>query len=262
MLLAIDVGNTNIVLGVFARDELLASWRLTTHPLRTADEYAVIFERLLAQHDLTMRRIGGMSLASTVPPHASTFRELSERYLHVPTVVVSSQIETGIRLAVDSPNEVGADRIVDALAAWKLYRTPAVVVDFGTATTFDAVSANGELLGTAIAPGFLTSMEGLYQSAAKLQRIEFQPPTAAIGRDTVSAIRSGWIYGYVGLVEGLVGRIRAELGGDPFVIATGGLAELVVQETRVVDVTDPHLTLQGLRLIYDLNAEAASDGLR
>ncbi len=254
MLLAIDVGNTNIVLGVFEGDRVVASWRLTTHPVRTADEYAALLRTLLEQRGLSMSQVLGVSLASTVPPLTGTFRELSERYLDVPPVVVSAEIETGVRLAVDSPAEVGADRIVDALAAWKLYRTPAIVVDFGTATTFDAVTAAGELLGTAIAPGFLTSMEGLYAHAAKLQRIEFRRPDAAIGRNTTAAMRSGWAYGYVGLVEGLVARIKRELGGDPMVIATGGLAELVVQETDVVDVTDGYLTLHGLRLIHELNA--------
>jgi type III pantothenate kinase len=182
------------------------------------------------------------------------------RYLRVNPLVVSAQIETGIAVAVDSPAEVGADRIVDALAAWKLYRVPAIVVDFGTATTFDAVSADGALIGTAIAPGFLTSMEGLYTHAAKLQRIEFQPPTSAIGRNTVDAMRSGWVYGYVGLVEGLVQRIKSELGGEPVVIATGGLAELVVSATEIVDFVDPGLTLKGLRLIYALNTAERRDG--
>ena len=255
MLLAIDVGNTNIVIGVFEGELLAASWRLTTHPVRTADEYAALMRTLLEQRGLEINRVAGVSLASTVPPLTSTFRELAARYFRVTPLIVSSQIRTGVRIAVDSPEEVGADRIVDALAAWRLYETPAVVVDFGTATTFDAISAAGELLGTAIAPGFLTSMEGLYAHAAKLQRIEFQSPGTAIGRNTVAAMRSGWIYGYVGLVEGLVTRIKAELGGNPLVIATGGLADLVVRETRIVDVTDGNLTLQGLRLIYDLNHE-------
>src|SRR5581483_579937 len=238
---------------MFEGEQLRASWRLNTHPPRTADEYAALVRTLLEHRGLSMELVHGVSVASTVPALSSTFREMSMRYFRLTPVVVSAQIRTGVTLAVDSPAEVGADRIVDALAAWVLYRTPALIVDFGTATTFDAVGEDGSLLGTAIAPGFLTSMEGLYANAAKLQRIEFQRPSVAIGRNTVAAMRSGWVYGYVGLVEGLLRRMKAELGGDPFVIATGGLAELVVQETDVFDVTDPNLTLQGLRMIYELN---------
>lgn len=262
LLLAVDVGNTNVKLGAFRGAELVADWRLQTDPRRMADEYAALLSVLLERRGLCFDDIAGVSLSSTVPALVSTFRELADTYLRrdCPFLVVSATANTGVTIAIENPREMGADRIVDALAAARLYSLPAIIVDFGTATTFDAVDAQGRLLGTAIAPGFLTAMEGLFQRAAKLSRIDrpaprslVHRPEAAIGRSTQAALRSGWVYGYVGLVEGLVGRIKAELGGQALVIGTGGLAADVLVETSVVDVHDPLLTLKGLRLFYELN---------
>jgi type III pantothenate kinase len=262
VLLAVDVGNTNLKLGVFAGGDgaLVAHWRLRTDAHRTADEYAALLAFLLERQQLSFADVGGVSLSSTVPALAPILRELVDRYVgpECPFVEVSASANTGITIAIDNPREMGADRIVDALAAARLYRLPAIIIDFGTATTFDTVDAEGRLLGTVLAPGLMTAMDGLFQRAAKLSRIELQPPTEVVGRNTVSALRSGWVYGYVGLVEGLVARIKRELRTNAFVIATGGLAELILAETDVADAHDPLLTLKGLQLFYALNAPAGT----
>ncbi len=265
MLLAVDIGNTNVKLGLFRGEELVANWRLETDRLRMSDEYAAMLLVLLQHARLKIDDISGVSLSSTVPAMVPVMRELADRYLcpGIPFLQVSSDARTGVTVAIDNPREMGADRIVDALAASRLYSLPAIIIDFGTATTFDSVDAEGRLLGTAIAPGFETSMEGLFQRAAKLSRVarvELQRPREAIGRNTQAALRSGWVFGYVGLVEGLVARIKAELGGRALVIGTGGLASEVIAETSVIDVHDPLLTLKGLRLFYELNAPSAKDG--
>jgi type III pantothenate kinase len=256
LLLAIDVGNTNIKLGTFKDQELTAHWRLATDTQRMPDEYAALLDWILARRGLHFRDILGVSLSSTVPAMVPILREVVTRYLRpgCAMVEVSPKANIGIRIAIDNPAEMGADRIVDAIAAAELYQLPAIIVDFGTATTFDTVDGQGQLLGTALAPGLRTAMDGLFQRAARLSRIELEPPKRAIGRNTVDALRSGWVYGYVGLVEGLVSRIKAELG-DPetFVIATGGLADYVVPETHIFNVHDPMLTLKGLRLFYERN---------
>jgi len=259
-LLAVDIGNTNIKLGTFDGDQLTANWRLETDAVRMPDEYAVLLDWLLRRRDLTFADIRGVSLSSTVPAMVPVFRELVKNYLPPSSqlIEVKASGNTGITIAIDNPGEMGADRVVDALAASELYRLPAIIIDFGTATTFDAVDADGRLLGMSLAPGLRTAMDGLFQRAARLSRIELAPPHEVIGRNTVSALRSGWVYGYVGLVEGLVSRIKAELGPDALVIATGGLAEYVVSETRVVDVHDPTLTLKGLRLYYERNVQCQS----
>jgi type III pantothenate kinase len=260
VLLAIDVGNTNLKLGAFDGETLLAHWRLRTDAQRTADEYAALLAFLLERRGLSFADVDAVSLSSTVPALAPILRELVARYVDAacPFVEVSAQRRTGITIAIENPSEMGADRIVDALAAARLYRLPAIIIDFGTATTFDTVDAEQRLLGTVLAPGLMTAMDGLFQRAAKLSRIELQPPSEVIGRTTVSALRSGWVYGYVGLVEGIVTRLKAILGPTTLVIATGGLADLVLAETDVADVHDPLLTLKGLRLFYELNAPAAS----
>lgn len=257
LLLAVDIGNTNVKLGTFDGDQLTATWRLETDARRMPDEYAALLDWLLAQKRLGFGDIAGVSLSSTVPAMVPVMRELVANYLRPDArlVVVRHTGHTGVTIAIDNPGEMGADRIVDALAAATLYRVPAIIVDFGTATTFDAVDRDRRLLGTALAPGLRTAMDGLFQRAARLSRIELEQPNEVIGRNTVSALRSGWVYGYVGLVEGLVRRIKRELGDDSLVIATGGLADYVVAETDVVDVHDPTLTLNGLRLYYELNAE-------
>lgn len=256
MLLAIDVGNTNIKLGAFVGEELSATWRLETDAVRMPDEYAVLLDWLLHRRGLSFSHIDGISMSSTVPAMVPIFKQLAETYLpeRTPFIEVRATGNTGVVVAIDNPSEMGPDRIVDALAAIHLYRVPAIIVDFGTATTFDAVDAEGRLLGMSLAPGLRTAMDGLFQRAARLSRVELEPPREVIGRNTVAALRSGWVYGYVGLVEGLVSRIKAELGGDALVIATGGLADYILPETTIVDVYDPMLTLKGLRLYFERNA--------
>jgi type III pantothenate kinase len=257
MLLAIDIGNTNVKLGTFDGDQITATWRLETDTRRMPDEYAALLDWLLAQRGLKFADVEGVSLSSTVPAMVPIFRELVANYLPsaCPLVEVRATGNIGITITIENPQEMGADRIVDALAAAELYRLPAIIVDFGTATTFDAVDREGRLLGTALAPGLRTAMDGLFQRAARLSRIELEQPTEVIGRNTVAALRSGWVYGYVGLVEGLVTRIKAKLGDDSLVIATGGLADYILAETSIADVHDPTLTLKGLRLYYDRNVQ-------
>ncbi|MBI4492202.1 MAG: type III pantothenate kinase [Chloroflexi bacterium] len=258
MLLAIDIGNTNIVLGVFSGDRLVGHWRLSTDAEKMPDEYAVLVRTLLEHEGRRTSEVDGVCIASVVPPLTATFRELAERYFKLVPIVVNADLESGVKIATDFPREVGADRIANAAAALKVHSVPAIVVDFGTATTFDAISSEGELLGTAIAPGFLAAMEGLYRHAAQLHHVELRAPRTAIGRNTAEALRSGAIYGYVGLVEGLVHRMRLEMGGNPLVIATGGVAPMVISETSVFDVHDPELTLHGLRLIHGLNVASGA----
>jgi type III pantothenate kinase len=260
LLLAVDIGNTNVKLGAFDGAELTATWRLETDAVRMPDEYAVLLDWLLQRRGLTFNDIGGISMSSTVPAMVPTIRELVQNYFQ-PTcelVEVKATGNTGVTIAIDNPGEMGPDRIVDALAVAELYRLPAIIVDFGTATTFDAVDREGRLLGMSLAPGLRTAMDGLFQRAARLSRIELGPPQDVIGKNTVAALRSGWVYGYVGLVEGLVTRIKAQLGPDALVIATGGLADYVLSETKIVDVHDPTLTLKGLRLYYERNAKSQS----
>jgi type III pantothenate kinase len=260
MLLAIDVGNTNIVVGLFDGPRLERAWRLATDADRMADEYAVLLRAFLEQAGYGFDQVEAVAVSSVVPALTLTFEELSRRYFGLTALIVSADIETGIKIAIENPHEMGADRIVNALAAQRMHRVPAIVVDFGTSTNFDAISAHGELLGSALAPGFETATEGLYRRAARLFSVELVAPGSAIGRNTTTALQSGVVFGYVGLVEGLVERLRREIDGDPLVIATGGLSPAIVGATKVVDVTDPDLTLHGLRLIYELNRDGQSAG--
>jgi type III pantothenate kinase len=262
MLLAVDVGNTNIVPGVFAPDgRLVGDWRWATDNARMPDEYAALLDWALREAGVARGAIRDVVLSSVVPPLTATFRELARTYLGVEPLVVGAGMRTDVPLRVDVPEEVGADRIANVLAVKRLYRVPAIVVDFGTATNFDVVSADGEFLGGAFAPGIQTALEGLASRAARLRSIELRAPTAAIGKNTAECMRAGVVYGYVALVEGLVARIAAELGGPrPLVVATGGLAPLIQAQTAIVDVLDPHLTLHGLRFLYELNRELAAVG--
>jgi type III pantothenate kinase len=262
VLLAVDIGNTNIVAGVFDGDRLRMSWRLATDRRKTTDEYAAALRSLLDHRGVSLRDVTGVAISSTVPPLTATFRRLSETYFDLPPVIASPQIKTGITIATTNPAELGPDRIVNSLAAMRLYRLPAIVVDLGTATTFDAVSGDGRLLGCSIAPGIESALDGLVSHAARLFTVELKAPKTAIGRNTVTAMRSGLVLGYVGLVEYLVRRIKQELEGDPLVIATGGLASVIVPETDTIDVVDPDLTLQGLRLLYELNVPALPEASR
>jgi len=253
MLLAIDIGNTNIVIGVFEDERLRATWRLSTDFHKLEDEYASVFLNLLSLKGLAFADIDCAIISSSVPPLVTVFEELCQRYFEVSPMVVGPGTKTGVRISIDNPREVGADRVVNAAAGHRLYGGPLIVIDFGTATTLDAVSEEGDYLGGAIAPGMGISAEALFEHAAKLPRVELVRPQKAIGRNSVSAMQSGIIFGYVGLIEGIVVRMRKELGGTAKVIATGGLADIICRETDVVDAVEPDLTLVGLRLVYELN---------
>jgi type III pantothenate kinase len=258
IVLAIDVGNTNVKLGAFDGDKLVATWRLETDATRMPDEYAALLDWLLARRSFQFTSIDGVSLSSTVPAMVPLIRELVQNYFRPDCALleVKASGNTGITIAIDNPGEMGPDRIVDAMAAAHFYRLPAIIIDFGTATTFDAVDGDARLLGMALAPGLRTAMDGLFQRAARLSRIELGAPHEVIGRNTVAALRSGWVYGYVGLVEGIVTRMKAELDPNAFVITTGGLADPILAKTDVSDVHDPTLTLKGLLLYYQRNVGA------
>jgi type III pantothenate kinase len=253
MLLAMDVGNTNVTVGVFEGEELKASWRLEADVNRLADEYGVLMVNLLQHEGIGSGQIDAAVIASVVPDLDPVFEAVCRRYFGVRPLAVSAGVRTGLRILYDSPRDVGADRVADAVAAIKLYSPPLILVDLGTATVFDAISKDGDYVGGAIAPGLVIAAEALFQRAARLYRVELARPTSAIGRNTVAALRSGVIFGYVGLVEGMVGRFKQELGEEAKVVATGGWAELVAQETDVIDVVDTNLTLMGLRFIYEMN---------
>ena len=253
MLLAIDIGNTNIAVGVFEDERLRAAWRLGTDVHKLEDEYASVFLNLLSLKGLAFADIDCAIISSSVPPLVTVFEGLCQRYFEVSPMVVGPGTKTGVRISIDNPREVGADRVVNAAAGHRLYGGPLIVIDFGTATTLDAVSEEGDYLGGAIAPGIGISAEALFEHAAKLPRVELVRPQNAIGRNSVSAMQSGIIFGYVGLIEGIVVRMRKELGGTAKVIATGGLADVICRETDIVDALEPDLTLVGLRLVHELN---------
>ncbi|TEU02164.1 MAG: type III pantothenate kinase [Dehalococcoidia bacterium] len=253
MLLAIDIGNTNIAFGVFDGETLRATWNVATDINKTADEYAVLLLNLLPREGLAPTDIDHVSIACVVPPLLTIFEELSQRYFKIPPLIVGPGVKTGVSICTDNPREVGADRVANAAAAHHLYGGPLIVIDFGTATTLDALSKEGDYLGGAIAPGIGIAAEALFERASKLPRVELIPPEHAIGKNTVTTMQSGIIFGYVGLIEGLVTRIKQELGGEAYVVATGGLAEVIATETKVIDTVDMHLTLIGLRLIHELN---------
>ena len=250
MLLAVDVGNTNTVLGLFEGRTLQHSWRIKTDPRATADEMALIFRGLLTE----VPTVTGIALCSTVPAVLHEMREMMGRYWsHVPHVIVEPGTKTGVPLLTDNPKEVGADRIVNTLAAHHLFGGPAIVVDFGTSTNLDVVSSKGEFLGGALAPGIEISLDALAARAAQLRKIELVRPRSVIGKNTVEALQSGAIYGFAGQVDGLVDRITAEIGAVTAVVATGGLAPVVLAESRTITHHEPDLTLVGLRLVYDKN---------
>ena len=253
MLLAVDIGNTNISFGVFQGERLRATWNIATDIHKTADEYAVFLMNLLPQDGLSIPDIDHVIICNVVPPLEPIFEELSKHYFGVSPLVVGPGMKTGVRICTDNPREVGADRVVNAIAAHRLYGGPLIVIDFGTATTVDAVSKEGDYLGGAIAPGIGISAEALFERASKLPRIELMAPEHAIGRNSVAAMQSGIIYGYVGLIESLVFRIRRELESKAKVVATGGLADVIDRETKIIDVVNPHLTLIGLRFIHEMN---------
>ncbi len=256
MLLTIDIGNTNITLGLYKGKELGPRWRLATAYDHMPDEYGLQLLGLIEHAGHTPEDVKGICLASVVPAITSKIIEACKRYINNDPLVVDAGVKTGVRVRYEDPRAVGADRIVDAVAVVHLYGTPACVVDFGTATTFDAIAKNGDYLGGAIAPGISIAADALYQRTAKLPRVDIQKPPSVIGRNTVHSMQSGLLYGYVGLVEGMVARFKEELGEEMKVIATGGLADIVAQETQVIQMVAPWLTLDGLQLIWDLNRPA------
>jgi type III pantothenate kinase len=253
MFLAIDIGNTNITLGLYEGDRLGPRWRFATGHGKMPDEYGMLIVGLIRHVGIDANEIRAAAMASVVPPLTGTLAEACRRYLGCEPMIVDGTCYTGVRIRCDDPTQVGADRIVDAAAAYKLHGGPACIVDFGTATTFDAISREGDYLGGAISPGIAIAADALFQRAAKLSRVDIQRPPAAIGRNTAHSLQSGLLFGYVGLVEGMVARFRAELGPETRVIATGGLAEVIAKETKAISIIAPWLTLDGLRLIHDLN---------
>jgi len=254
-LMTIDIGNTNTLIGLYDGDVLAHHWRIKTDRDRMPDEYGMIVLGFLQFAQIATAEIDGVCMASVVPPLAKIYTRMCERYFNQKPLLVTHQIDTGIALRVDNPASVGADRIIDVLAVHHLYGGPACIVDLGTATTFDAVSAAGDYLGGAITPGIGIAADALFQRTAKLPRVELVAPPSVIGKNTVHAIQSGLLYGYVGLIEGMVARFRAELGDAMKVVATGGLARAIAAETDVIDIINPWLTLEGLRLIWQRNAD-------
>lgn len=257
MLLTIDIGNTNVTLGVFDGQSLRSTWRVATDSHKQADEYGLLISTLLPFKGIAPQQITEICMCSVVPPLTATFEEVCATYLGITPLTLTAGVRTGLAIQYDSPRDVGADRVADAVAALKLYGGPVIVVDFGTATVFDAISGDGTYLGGALAPGINLSAEALYLSTSQLRRVELTPPATPIGRNTVTAMQSGLIFGYIGLVEGMVARFKEELGQSAQVVATGGLAELLAKETTVFDIVNPELTLFGLNFIYDLNRESA-----
>jgi len=251
MLLVADVGNTNTKIGVFEGPRLLVSWRLTSRREQTADEYGLFIETLLQTRGIQAASVHGISISNVVPPVHQTLEWMCEQYFGQPGFFVEPGVNTRLPLLVDAPREVGADRYVDAFAATAKYGPPLIVIDFGTATTFNCVNARGEFIGGAIAPGIVTSVDALVNRAARLARVELVRPKEAIGRNTSTNLQSGAIYGYAGLVDGLVARMQGEMGGGVQVIATGGNAGLLVDTARSVERVDEHLRLDGLRMLYE-----------
>jgi type III pantothenate kinase len=253
-ILAIDIGNTNIHFGFWRGNSWAFSWRARTVSNKMPDEYAVLLRSFLTSADLSYQAITGVIIGSVVPPLTTAFVELVQRYIGIDPMVVTSETQTGVRLAIDQPEQAGADRIVNAAAVVALYGSPAIVIDFGTATTFDVISADGAYSGGAIAPGIMVAHDALVSRTARLHKVDLIPPPNPIGGNTIHAMQSGIFWGYVSLVEGLIARIKKAMGGEQIkVIATGGLAPLFNQHTDVIDVIAPELTLDGLRIIYENN---------
>jgi type III pantothenate kinase len=252
MLVAVDAGNTHTVVGLFEGDELVDHWRIATNADRTSDEHALLVSQFLAQHGSTFDDVSGVVVSSTVPRLTAVLRELAQRYLRVAPVVLEPGTRSGMSILYENPRQVGPDRIANAVAAWETYGGPTIMVDFGTATTVDAISAKGEYLGGSILPGIEISLDALFQRAAALSWVELAKPRRVIGRTTAESVQSGVLYGFASAVDGLVGRFEAELG-ECTVISTGGLAELMTPLSSTIQHHEPWLTLRGLRLIHAMN---------
>lgn len=250
MLLAVDVGNTQTVLGLYDGDELVEHWRVATEAERTGDEIAALVVRLLELRELGFEDVDGVALSSTVPSLVRSYEELADRYAHAALLVIGPGTKTGIPILFDDPRQVGPDRIVNAVSARERYGSPCIVVDFGTSTNFDVVSPAGEYVGGVLAPGIEVSMDALFARAARLFKVDFAEPETVIAKNTASSLQSGLVYGFAGQVDGIVDRIRGELGAEAQTIATGGLADLIVPHARTLETIDPFLTLEGVRLVW------------
>jgi type III pantothenate kinase len=255
MLLVVDVGNTNTVFAVFSGEKLTGTWRISSMRDRTADEYALALSKLLALGGISLKKISGIIISSVVPQTIFPLKMFSRKYLSMEPLVVGDGVKLPIKVKIDRPTEVGADRLVNAVAAFEKYASPAVILDFGTATTFDVIGAKGDYMGGVIAPGINLSIDALHRAAAKLPEIAVERPLKVIGTNTVAAMQSGVYWGYVGLIEGIVAKIRAEHKKPMKVIATGGLSPLFAKATKIIDALEPDLTIHGLKILYGLNTK-------
>ena len=254
MLLAVDIGNTNITLGLFAAEQLKATWRISTDSSRTSDEYGLLVTQMIMSSGLDPKAIQDICMCSVVPPLTPTFDSLCNRYFDTPPLIIGAGTKTGIKINYDGPRDVGADRIIDAAAAVTIYGGPIIVVDLGTATVFDAITSKGEYIGGAIAPGIGVSGDALFRSTSQLRRVELIPPETAIGRNTQHSIQSGLVLGYSELIKGMIKRFKHELDKNSNVIATGGMSDIIADEVGMFDQVDQDLTLKGLQIVHKMNS--------
>ena len=253
MLIAIDIGNTNITIGLFRESELVSTWRFSTDSQKTSDEYGLLLKQVMSYNNIKVAQIEEAAICSVVPPLTPTFESLCKTYMHVNPLTVVAETKTGIKVLYDSPRDVGTDRIVDAAAAHHMYGGPCIIVDLGTATVFDAVNERAEYLGGAIAPGMIVSADSLYRATSQLRRVELNAPDQAIGKNTTHSIQSGLVFGYSELIKGMIARFKKEIGTDATAIATGGQATIVKDHVGEFDYIDPDLTLKGLQIVHSLN---------